>query len=115
MSTLPININDEKAPLLPNNDHLQVPTTTDKNHRGSICHPRNDTSPTDTSVGPCAKYGHEDDLTASAIHNTKRAKRKLIIACCLCLIFLIVEFVGEYCFKHDNGQGIIEYQGHSLR
>ena len=50
-------------------------------------------SPT-TNVAPCAKYGNEEDFTSSTTRNTQRAKRKLMIACVLCVLFLIAEFVG---------------------
>ena len=48
-----------------------------------------------TNVAPCAKYGNGEDLTSSTAHSAQRAKRKLMIACVLCVFFLIAEFVGE--------------------
>ena len=96
MSTSPVNTDDEKTPLLANNDHLHPPQIASiQSSRRNICRPGNEISTTDTSIGPCAKYGNEDDLTNSAIQKSKRAKRKLIIACIICLFFLIGEFVGE--------------------
>ena len=93
MSTSPSAViaDDGKAPLLANNHHDH----TIQESRVSICRPRSDISTTDTSSGPCSKYGNEDGMTTSAIHKSKRAKRKLIIACVICLFFLIGEFAGK--------------------
>ncbi|XP_028405001.1 zinc transporter 2-like [Dendronephthya gigantea] len=94
---------DEKTPLLTSDDHChqhdhaKEPNISVQNHRESVCRPRNETaSSTVDNIAPCAKYGNEEDLTKSAIQNSKRAKRKLIIACVLCLFFLVGEFVGGY-------------------
>jgi hypothetical protein len=74
------SISNEKTPL------LNPPVT--------IQYPQSDDTSTD-GRGPCGKYGNEDDLTSSAVHNTQRAKRKLMIASIICLIFLVGEFFGE--------------------
>jgi hypothetical protein len=75
------SISNEKTPLLNPPVTIQYPQS-------------DDTSGTD-GRGPCGKYGNEDDLTSSAVHNTQRAKRKLMIASIICLIFLVGEFFGE--------------------
>ncbi len=90
MSTSPININDEKTPLLISNEHHHTPPITvqtpPSNEPGTL---------TTDGKAPCAKYGNEENLTSSSTHNTQRAKRKLIIACILCVLFLVGEFVGR--------------------
>ena len=88
-----LNINSEKTPLL-HNDH-QAPRIT-------IQAPLSEETSTDGKA-PCAKYGHEDFLTTSAAHSTQRAKRKLMIACIICLFFLIGEFVGRSTKYHMIG------------
>ena len=97
MSTSPSAViaDEEKTPLLANNHRGHHHDHTIQEGRVSICRPRSDISTTDTNSGPCSKYGNEDGMTTSAIHNSKRAKRKLIIACVICLFFLIGEFAGK--------------------
>lgn len=54
---------------------------------------------------PCIKHGQGSDYEDTiALQKTNRAKRKLIIACIICLIFLIGEFVGkvDHLFIHNN-------------
>jgi hypothetical protein len=87
MSTSPENINSEKTPLLNSDIHESPPITIRSDSR-------NDPGTSTEGVAPCAKYGNQEDLAKSTIHNTKRARRKLIIACVICVFFLVGEFVG---------------------
>lgn len=47
------------------------------------------------SVAPCAQYGNEEGLSSDAQQKTRTARRKLMIACAICLIFLVAEFIGK--------------------
>lgn len=101
MSSSTISTADEVTPLVNNDNHSHQHghphrNITVQNPRQSVCRVREETSSSATdSMAPCAKYGTEEGLTNSAIQNSKRAKRKLIIACILCLFFLVGEFVGR--------------------
>ncbi|CAB3986478.1 zinc transporter 2 [Paramuricea clavata] len=105
MSTSPENINSEKTPLLNSDIHESPPITIRSDSRN---YPGTSTT---ESVTPCAKYGNEEDLTKSTIHNTRRARRKLIIACVICVFFLVGEFVGGYL---ANSLAIITDAAHLL-
>lgn len=62
--------------------------------------------------GPCIKHSHGADFVDTiAVQNTNRAKRKLVIACFICLIFLIGEFIGGYL---ANSLAIITDAAHLL-
>jgi hypothetical protein len=99
-----VNTNKETIPLLNRDKHTPISIQSE---------PRNDTIQSEShepgkengktaseSVAPCAKYG--DDNNRSTSPNTKRAKRKLTIACILCLFFLLTEFIGGYIYYHHH-------------
>ena len=94
-----VNINGEKLPLI-GNGKSKEPKEINSSENGAIemtPSPDNGKGTEDTTA-PCAKYGNEGNLTQSALNNTKKARRKLIIASILCLMFLVAEFVGGYMY-----------------
>ena len=46
------------------------------------------------SERPCIQY-HGEHSNSSMAKSTRQAKNKLIVACVICLVFLVGEFVGK--------------------
>jgi hypothetical protein len=94
MSTSPENpaeniVTKETIPLITKEKNKGTPFTIQTP-------PSKDSGSSTTNTGaPCAKYGNEEDPASSSMKKTQRAKRKLIIACILCVLFLIAELVGR--------------------
>ena len=99
MTSLPNHLYEERTPLLIGVEGLGSPQAVINEVDGRGIREN-------LIIGsPCIKHGLGSDYEDTvALQKTNRAKRKLIIACIICLIFLIGEFVGKvyHLFIHNN-------------
>lgn len=117
MTSLPNSFTSsgERTPLLVGVEGLGSP---DIKHNHGHAHKDNAFSATEGASNdisfliPCSgKNGHDNMHRGAASHQTERAKRKLIVACIICLFFLIGEFVGGFL---ANSLAIITDAAHLL-
>ena len=91
----PANLFGERTPLLIGVEGLGTPGITNIQETRESVPDEKDGVDDGAYLRHCVvRHGHHlSDSTG--LQHTRRAKRKLIIACVICLIFLVGEFVGE--------------------